>query len=222
MQMTSFNGTSIKKHLAAKGIKKRTGAEAAAFSGYLRVATASKPFAQDTLKLRNNKGMKRDCSYVNIKNTYTVELRALALYGSRKEEVDTYRLTAHATKKLIEAILEHKERKTKKGKGTQKALEKKSKKTGVATSPKPLREKRGNADKDAFGTPEAQPVFKRVGWKGRGLDGGAKRMTIDLMPMISPRSGLRPRYETEDGLILVSPRLTTQNPFRILHPRTSR
>jgi hypothetical protein len=108
--MTSFNGTSIRKHLAEKGIKKRTGVEAAKYSGYLRVATASEPYALHTLKLRNGKGMKRDCSYVNIKKTYTIELRALALYGFGKEQVDAYCLTTHATKKLVEAILAEKEK----------------------------------------------------------------------------------------------------------------
>lgn len=217
--MTSFNGTVIKKHLAAKGIKKRTGAEAAAYSGYLRVATASKPYAQDTLKLRNGKGMKRDCSYVNIKHTYMIELRALALYGNRNEDVDAYRLTAHATKKLIEAILEYKERKKKKVKGTQQNAEKKSKKGAKVNSPEPPRGKWGDARKDVFSTPEKQPVFKRVKWKGRDLNKGVEKETMNLIPLISPRSGLRPRYATEHGMILVSPRLTTENPFCILNPR---
>ncbi|RDL31341.1 uncharacterized protein BP5553_09550 [Venustampulla echinocandica] len=102
--MTSFNGTSIRKHLAAKGIEIRTEALAAQRAGYLRVVTTSKPHTHDTLKLRNGKGMKRDCSYVGIRETYRVQLSALALYGSAKEEVDRYRLTGHATKRLVEAV----------------------------------------------------------------------------------------------------------------------
>jgi len=102
--MTSFHGSTVKAHLAAKGIKTDSGTEAAERSGHLRVVTASKPHAKDVLKLRNGKGMKRDSSYVGIRRTYIIELRALALYGFGKEEVDAYRLTAHATKKLLESI----------------------------------------------------------------------------------------------------------------------
>jgi hypothetical protein len=104
-QMTSFNGTPIKKHLAAKGIKHKLGSVAAQRSGYLRVVTASKPCAKDTLKLRNGRGMKRDCSYVNVKEAYDVSLKALARYGFDREEVDKYRLTAHALKVLLGEIV---------------------------------------------------------------------------------------------------------------------
>ena len=104
-QMTSFNGTPIKKHLATKGIKHKFGAVAAQRSGYLRVVTASKPCAKDTLKLRNGRGMKRDCSYVNFKKSYEVSLSALARYGLGKEEVDKYRLTAHALKVLLGEVV---------------------------------------------------------------------------------------------------------------------
>ncbi|KAE9378629.1 hypothetical protein N431DRAFT_499419 [Stipitochalara longipes BDJ] len=85
------------------GLKVNTGTLAAQRFGYLRVATESKPFAKDTLKLRNGKGMKRDFCYVNVKQSYTIELKALAQYGFR-EEVDAYRLTSQATTKLINAV----------------------------------------------------------------------------------------------------------------------
>ena len=101
--MTSFHGTAIKKHVAGKGLKVNTGTLAAQRFGYLRVATESKPYAKDTLKLRNGKGMKRDFCYVNVKQSYTIELKALAQYGF-KEEVDAYRLTAQASTKLINAV----------------------------------------------------------------------------------------------------------------------
>ncbi|EHK97492.1 hypothetical protein M7I_6758 [Glarea lozoyensis 74030] len=108
--MTSFHGTSIRTHLASKGIVTATGAEAAAKAGYLRVVTASKPHALGTLKLRNGKGMKRDCSYVGLRNTYTIALGALARYGGVREEVDAYRLTAHALRVLVGGIEERRGR----------------------------------------------------------------------------------------------------------------
>ncbi|TVY51615.1 hypothetical protein LSUE1_G010148, partial [Lachnellula suecica] len=98
--MTSFHGSTVKAHLASKGIKTSSGALAAERSGHLRVVTASKPLAKDVLKLRDGKGMKRDSCYVGIRRTYSVELRVLALYGFGREEVDAYRLTAHALRKL--------------------------------------------------------------------------------------------------------------------------
>jgi hypothetical protein len=101
--MTSFHGTAIKKHVASKGMKYNTGNLAAHRLGYLRVATESKPFAKDTLKLRNGKAMKRDFCYVNVKKPYMIELQALAQYGF-KEPVDAYRLTAHSLKTLHYAI----------------------------------------------------------------------------------------------------------------------
>jgi hypothetical protein len=101
--MTSFHGTAIKKHVASKGMKYNTGNLAAHRLGYLRVATESKPFAKDTLKLRNGKAMKRDFCYVNVKKSYMIELQALAQYGF-KEPVDAYRLTAHSMKKLCHAV----------------------------------------------------------------------------------------------------------------------
>jgi hypothetical protein len=114
--MTSFHGTAIKKHVAAKGVKLKTGALAAQRFGYLRVATESRPFAKDTLKLRNGKAMKRDFCYVNVKQSYVIELQALAQYGF-KESVDAYRLTAQATKKLINAVRSKEKSKEKKMKG---------------------------------------------------------------------------------------------------------
>ena len=102
--MTSFHGSTVKAHLAAKGIHTASGTLAAERSGHLRVVTASKPHAKDVLKLRDGKGMKRDSCYVGIRRTYAVELRVLALYGFGREEVDAYRLTAHATKKLVESV----------------------------------------------------------------------------------------------------------------------
>jgi hypothetical protein len=108
--MTSFNGTTIRAHLAKKGISTSNGAEAAARGGYLRVVTASKPHALGTLKLRHGKGMKRDCSYVGVRKTYKISLRGLALYGGPKEEVDAYRLTAHALKVLVGEIKERRKR----------------------------------------------------------------------------------------------------------------
>lgn len=57
-QMTSFNNTSIKKHMANKGIKFRSGVVAAQCSGYVRLVTASKPYTNNALKLRNGKGIK--------------------------------------------------------------------------------------------------------------------------------------------------------------------
>ena len=101
--MTSFHETAIRKHAASKGVTANTGTLAAKRFGYLCVATESKPYTKDTLKLRNKKGMKRDFSYVNVKDSYKIELRALAQYGLR-EEVDAYRLTAQTTKKLLEAV----------------------------------------------------------------------------------------------------------------------
>ncbi|PMD58039.1 uncharacterized protein K444DRAFT_481938, partial [Hyaloscypha bicolor E] len=86
-------------HVASKGMKYNTGNLAAHRLGYLRVATESKPFAKDTLKLRNGKAMKRDFCYVNVKKSYMIELQALAQYGF-KEPVDAYRLTAHSLKTL--------------------------------------------------------------------------------------------------------------------------
>ena len=120
--MTSFHGTAIKKHVAAKGLKVNTGTLAAQRFGYLRVATESKPYAKDTLKLRNGMGMKRDFCYVNVKQSYMIELVALAQYGF-KEEVDAYRLTAQATTKLINAVRS-------KEKGFKKMKEKVKKRTG--------------------------------------------------------------------------------------------
>ncbi|TVY34453.1 hypothetical protein LSUB1_G006004, partial [Lachnellula subtilissima] len=102
--MTSFHGSTVKAHLAAKGIHTTSGTLAAERSGHLRVVTASKPHAKDVLKLRDGKGMKRDSCYVGIRRTYAVELRVLALYGFGRGEVDAYRLTAHATKKLVEGV----------------------------------------------------------------------------------------------------------------------
>ena len=100
--MTSFHGTAIKKHAVAKGVKLNTGVLAAQRFGYLRVATESRPSAKDTLKLRKGKAMKRDFCYLNLKQSYVIELQALAQYGF-KESIDTYRLTAQATK-LINAV----------------------------------------------------------------------------------------------------------------------
>jgi len=114
--MTSFHGSAIKKHVAAKGVMLKTGVLAAQRFGYLRVATESKPFAKDTLKLRNGKAMKRDFCYVNVKQSYFIELQALAQYGF-KESVDAYRLTAQATKKLINAVRSKEKSKEKKMKG---------------------------------------------------------------------------------------------------------
>ncbi len=86
--MTSFHGNTIKSHLAQKGIKHRTGTLAAEKAGYLRVVTSSKPYAKDVLKLRNGNGMKRDCSYVNVKQTFGVEVAALARYGGKGVDVE--------------------------------------------------------------------------------------------------------------------------------------
>jgi len=105
--MTSFHGTAIRKHIAPKGMKAKTEALAAKRFGYLRVVTESRPHTQDTLKLRKGKGVKRDYSYINVKESFMIESRALALYGL-KEEVDAYRLTAQAMKKLIDAVREKK------------------------------------------------------------------------------------------------------------------
>lgn len=102
--MTSFHGSTVKAHLASKGIVTASSSLAAERSGHLRVVTASKPHAKDVLKLRDGKGMNRDSCYVGIRRTYGVELRVLALYGFGREEVDAYRLTAHATKKLVESV----------------------------------------------------------------------------------------------------------------------
>ena len=49
--------------------------------------------------------MKRDCSYVNVKEAYDVSLKALARYGFDREEVDKYRLTAHALGVLLGEIV---------------------------------------------------------------------------------------------------------------------
>jgi hypothetical protein len=114
--MTSFHGTAIKKHAATKGVKLNTGILAAQRFGYLRVKTESRPFAKDTLKLRNGKAMKRDFCHVNVKQSYVIELQALAQYGF-KELVDAYRLTAHATKKLINAVRSKEKSKEKNMKG---------------------------------------------------------------------------------------------------------
>ncbi|TVY42806.1 hypothetical protein LOCC1_G007472 [Lachnellula occidentalis] len=92
--MTSFHGSTVKAHLAAKGIHTASGTLAAERSGHLRVVTASKPYAKDVLKLRDGMGMKRDSCYVGIRRTYAVELKVLARYGFGREEVDGYRLTA--------------------------------------------------------------------------------------------------------------------------------
>jgi len=107
--MTSFGATSLKAHLSLKGLKFHTPALAAQYSGHLRVVTANKPFAKDVLKLRNGKGMKRDFSYVKIMETFGVEVRGLACYGFRREEVDAYCLTSHATRKVVEGIRERRE-----------------------------------------------------------------------------------------------------------------
>jgi hypothetical protein len=48
--------------------------------------------------------MKGDYSYVNVKYTYAVALKALARYCRRQEEMDAYRLTAYAVKTLAEAV----------------------------------------------------------------------------------------------------------------------
>ncbi len=101
--MTSFHGTAIKKHVAAKGVKLNTGVLAAQRFGYLRIATESRPFAKDTLKLRHGKAMRRDFCYFNIKHSYVIELQALAQYGF-KESVDSYRLTSQAMKRLINTV----------------------------------------------------------------------------------------------------------------------
>ncbi|KAF8854613.1 hypothetical protein BDZ45DRAFT_693257 [Acephala macrosclerotiorum] len=108
--ITSFHGNTIKSHLAQKGIKYTTGTLAAQKAGYLRIVTSSKPHAKDALKLRNGKGMKRDCAYVNVKQTFGVEVSALAKYGGKGEDVDAYRLTAHATKALVGVVSEYRER----------------------------------------------------------------------------------------------------------------
>jgi len=102
--MTSFAGTPIKTHLKSKGITARTGAAAALRAGYLRVVTASKPHAKDALKLQNGKGMKRDYSYVNYKDTYTVSLGTLARYGCGNEGVDGFVVASHAVKVLLEDV----------------------------------------------------------------------------------------------------------------------
>jgi hypothetical protein len=107
--MTSFGATSLKAHLQLKGLRFHTPALAAQYSGHLRVVTANKPFAKDALKLRNGKGMKRDFSYVKIMETFEVEVRGLAYYGFRREELDAYCLTSHATRKVVEGIRERRE-----------------------------------------------------------------------------------------------------------------
>ena len=76
--MTSFHRTAIKQHAASKGVTANSGTLAAKRFGYLRVVTENKLYAKDTLKLRNKKGMKRDFSYVNVKDSYKIELGALA------------------------------------------------------------------------------------------------------------------------------------------------
>jgi hypothetical protein len=102
--MTSFGATSLKAHLQLKGLKFHDPALAAQYSGHLRVVTPNKLFAKDALKLRNGKGMKRDFSYVKITETFGVEVRGLACYGFRREEVDAYCLTSHAMRKVVEGI----------------------------------------------------------------------------------------------------------------------
>ncbi|CZR54737.1 uncharacterized protein PAC_04621 [Phialocephala subalpina] len=106
--VTSFHGNTIKSHLAQKGINYKTGTLAAQKAGYLRIVTSSKPHAKDVLKLRNGKGMKRDCAYVNVKQTFGIEIAALAKYGGKGEDAE---LTAHAIKALVEAVLESRKRK---------------------------------------------------------------------------------------------------------------
>ena len=96
--MTSFNGTPIKKDLATKGIKRKPDSVAAQFSGYNRIVTASKPCTKDTLKLQNSKGVKRDCSYLNVQDTHIASLKSFARYGFGKEEADARHLTAYAIK----------------------------------------------------------------------------------------------------------------------------
>ncbi|KUJ13004.1 uncharacterized protein LY89DRAFT_198170 [Mollisia scopiformis] len=108
--ITSFHGSTIKSHLAAKGIKHSTGVEAAEKAGYLRIVTASKPHAKDVLHLRDGKGMKRDSAYVNVKETFWVEVSALAKYGLG-EDLNAYSLTNQSLKKLREGAEEYKERK---------------------------------------------------------------------------------------------------------------
>jgi hypothetical protein len=117
--MTSFYGTAIKKHFAATGVKLSTEVLAAQRFGYLRIATESRPFAKDTLKLRNGKGMKRDFCYVNVKQSYVTELQALAQYGFKKsvDGIDAYRLTSQATKNLINAVRSKEKSKEKNMKG---------------------------------------------------------------------------------------------------------
>jgi hypothetical protein len=107
--MTSFGATSLKAHLQLKGLKFHTPTLAAQYSGHLRVVTANKLFAKDALKLRDGKGMKRDFSYVKITETFGVEVRGLACYGFRREEVDAYCLTSHAMRKVVEGIRERRE-----------------------------------------------------------------------------------------------------------------
>ncbi|CAG8975890.1 hypothetical protein HYALB_00006507 [Hymenoscyphus albidus] len=99
--MTSFNNTLLKKYLAQKGIVCRY------------------------FEMRGGKGMKRDCSYVGVRRSYKISLRALAKYGNHNEEVDAYRLTAHATRAVNEAIGTWKEKCLKVEKKSEKAREKK-------------------------------------------------------------------------------------------------
>ncbi|KAH6662505.1 hypothetical protein B0J14DRAFT_645313 [Halenospora varia] len=109
--MTSFNSTPIRTHLRqSRNQAFSSGSIAAQKSGYLRVVTASKPYAHDTLKLRNGKGMKRDCSYVGVRNTYMVGLGGLARYGGKGSEVGEYKLTAHALKVLVGRVEEERGR----------------------------------------------------------------------------------------------------------------
>jgi hypothetical protein len=120
--MTSFANATIKSHLAAKGIKHTHGAVAAQRSGYLRVVTASKPSAKDTLKLRLGRGMKRDNSYVNVKESLEVSVRSLAKYGFGKEGVDHYCLTAHSLRLLLEEMERRKARQSKKSQVAKKGM----------------------------------------------------------------------------------------------------
>lgn len=153
--MTSFHGSTVKAHLASKGIRTASGTLAAERSGHLRVVTASKPHAKDVLKLRDGKGMKRDSCYVGIRRTYSVELRVLALYGFGREEVDAYRLTAHATKKLVDSVRVRAKAKPKpkigKGEGEKKGSKSKEKKLVGNVKVKSVKvrgEKKGNAKKE--------------------------------------------------------------------------
>lgn len=166
--------------------------------------------------------MKKEFLYVNFRKTYPIQLRALALYGGQKDGIESYCLTSHVTKTLTDAINEYKEttyirikRAVVEGKERRDAMKEERReraREGHAAKKREEKARRSSISGARKSSVSTAKAFKRSNCKGSNLV-ESKIDLIELKLLISPRAGMRPRYETKDGKIIVSPRLmSTLNP----------